>query len=124
MSEGDLDWLDDLPFDKPFEPGGDQLFFGLTENEDESGLPESMSAEKDFEPADDQFWFAHPLAEGADSLYRFRSGDTLTVALPDGSPTASRSAECGAPGGRSPSYCRQPLDRARIGCSRARRVPS
>ena len=99
-----------------------KLFFGLTENEDESGLPESMSAEKDFEPADDQFWFAHPLAEGADSLYRFRSGDTLTVALPDGRQLQAVSAECGAPGGRSPSYCRQPLDRARIGCSRVRAV--
>jgi hypothetical protein len=71
--EGDLDFLDDMPFDEPFEPGGDRLFFGLTD-EDSDG----------FQPSDDDFWIAHPLAEGADSLYQFRSGDTLTLSLPDG----------------------------------------
>jgi len=73
VREGDLDWLEDMPFDDPFEPGGDRLFFGLTDQDDEG-----------FQPSDDDFWIAHPLAEGADSLYRFRSGDTLTLSLPDG----------------------------------------
>ncbi len=73
VREGDLDFLDDMPFDEPFEPGGDRLFFGLT-NQDSD----------DFQPSDEDFWISHPLAEGADSLYRFRSGDTLTLSLPDG----------------------------------------
>lgn len=73
VREGDLDWLEDMPFDEPFEPGGDRLFFGMVERDDEG-----------FRPRDDDFWFAHPLGEGADSLYRFKSGDTLTLSLPDG----------------------------------------
>lgn len=72
LQEGDLDFLDDLAIDDPFEPGGDRLFFGLS-NDDEA-----------FDPESGEVWFAHPLAPGADSLYRYRSGDTLTLALPDG----------------------------------------
>ncbi len=73
MREGEMDWLQDLPFDKPFEPGGDRLFFGLTDGDEEV-----------FQPSSDDFWLAHPLGEGADSLYRFQSGDTLTLSFPDG----------------------------------------
>ena len=29
MRQGDLDWLEDLPFDGPFEPGNDRLFLGM-----------------------------------------------------------------------------------------------
>ncbi len=73
MREGEMDWLQDLPFDKPFEPGGDRLFFGLTDGDEEV-----------FQPSSEDFWLAHPLGEGADSLYRFQSGDTLTLSFPDG----------------------------------------
>ena len=73
MREGDLDWLEDLPFDKPFEPGGDRLFWGITDEDEEV-----------FQPDSDEFWLAHPLGKGADSLYRFQSGDTLTLSFPDG----------------------------------------
>jgi len=73
MREGEMDWLQDLPFDKPFEPGGDRLFFGLTDGDEDV-----------FQPSSDAFWLAHPLGEGADSLYRFQSGDTLTLSFPDG----------------------------------------
>ncbi len=73
VREGDLQWLEDLPFDEPFEPGGDRLLFGLSDSEP-----------GDFEPDDEDFWFAHPLADGADTLYRFESGDTLTLSLPGG----------------------------------------
>jgi hypothetical protein len=69
VREGDLDWLDDLPFDEPFEPGGERLLFGLGDPDDED---------------DNDLWIAHPLAFGADSLYRYQSGDTLTLGLPDG----------------------------------------
>ncbi len=72
MREGDLDWLEDLPFDAPFEPGGDRLFWGADPDEDV------------FQPDGAEFWLAHPLAPGADTLYRFRSGDTLTLSLPGG----------------------------------------
>jgi len=71
--ENEMDWLDDLSFDRPFEPGSDHLLFGIP---DQENLP--------IEPRDDEFWLAHPLAEGADSLYRFRSGDTLTLSFNDG----------------------------------------
>ena len=67
-------WMDDLAMDEPFEPGGDRLLFGLT-NEDAQELSN---------PDESDFWFAHPLAPGADSLYRYQSGDTLTLSLPDG----------------------------------------
>ncbi len=72
VREGDLEWLEDLPFDEPFEPGGDRLFWGT--NTDDAV----------FEPDGDGFWLAHPLSQGADSLYRFQSGDTLTLTLPRG----------------------------------------
>jgi hypothetical protein len=69
VREGDLDWLDDLPFDEPFEPGGERLLFGLGDPDDED---------------DNDLWIAHPLAYGADSLYQYQSGDTLTLSFPDG----------------------------------------
>lgn len=65
-------WLDELTFDRPFEPGGDQLFFGL------GGVSRTPGA------SGREFWVHHPLARGADTLYRYRSGDTLTLSLPDG----------------------------------------
>ena len=73
IREGDLAFLEDLPFDRPFAPGSDRLLFGM-----------ASVGEPPFEPSDDEFWVAHPLAEGADSLYRFRSGDTLTLSFHDG----------------------------------------
>lgn len=73
MRGGNMDWLGDLSFDRPFEPGSDHLLFGIPDRNNLS-----------FEPRDDEFWLAHPLADGADSLYRFRSGDTLTLSFPDG----------------------------------------
>ena len=69
VREGDLDWLDDLPFEEPFEPGGERLLLGLGDQD---------------EWEDNDLWIAHPLAHGADSLYRYESGDTLTLSLPDG----------------------------------------
>ncbi len=74
MAEDSWSWMNDLAIDSPFEPGGDRLLFGLA-NED---------AQEMSNPDESDFWFAHPLASGADSLYRFRSGDTLTLSLPDG----------------------------------------
>ncbi len=72
MREGDLDWLDDLPFDGPFEPGNDRLFLGMND--------EAFSTD----PDDNEFALIHPLASGADTIYRFQSGDTITLSLPDG----------------------------------------
>jgi hypothetical protein len=93
MREGDLDWLTDLPFDEPFDPGGDRLFFGAPRSDPDGDGADAGSASDD--PLvddevdddvddDDEFWVAHPLAPGADSLYRYESGDTLTLSLPDG----------------------------------------
>ncbi len=67
-------WMDDLAMDEPFEPGGDRLLFGLS----------SEDAQEISDPDESDFWFAHPLGSGADTLYRFQSGDTLTLSLPDG----------------------------------------
>lgn len=73
--EGNLSWLDELTIDRPFEPGGDRLFFGISDDsQEEITDPDNES----------DFWIFHPLARGADTLYRFQSGDTLTVSLPDG----------------------------------------
>ena len=69
MREGDLDWLEDLPFDGPFEPGSDRLFLGMNADEESS---------------DNEFVLIHPLAPSADTVYRFQSGDTITLSFPDG----------------------------------------
>ncbi len=74
VREGDMDWLDDLPFDEPFEPGGERLLLGIS-HEDDSAFESNE---------EDGYWVAHPLVNGADSLYRYESGDTLTLSLPDG----------------------------------------
>ena len=66
-SEGQVDWLDDLAFDEPFDPGGDRLFFGGSGIEFGSGNA-----------------VEHPLAAGADRRYRYASGDTLTLSLGGG----------------------------------------
>lgn len=42
-----------------------------------------IDAEVEGEDPDD-FWVAHPLAEGSERFYRYRSGDTLTLRLPTG----------------------------------------
>lgn len=72
--EGNLSWLDELTIDQPFEPGGDRLFFGISND----------AQEEITDPDESDFWIFHPLARGSDTLYRFQSGDTLTVSLPDG----------------------------------------
>ncbi len=69
MQEGELDWLEDLPFDGPFEPGSDRLFLGMNMEE---------------EAGDNEFDLIHPLGPGADAVYRFQSGDTITLSFPDG----------------------------------------
>jgi hypothetical protein len=60
-------------FDEPFDPMNDRLLFGFADRDDELG-----------EPGEDDFWFEHPLYEEYVDGYVFSSGDTLTVALPDG----------------------------------------
>jgi len=72
--KGELNWLEELTIDEPFEPGGDRLLFGFTNQND----PDV------FDPQESDFWIAHPLGRGADTLYRYQSGDTLTLSLPDG----------------------------------------
>ncbi len=76
VAEGDYSWIDQLTIDSPFEPGGDRLFFGMFDQDEELTNPADR--------AQADFWLAHPLAMGADSLYRYQSGDTLTLSLPDG----------------------------------------
>ncbi len=71
---GELNWLEELTIDSPFEPGADRLLFGFT-NQDDPDV---------YDPEQSDFWIAHPLALGADTLYRYQSGDTLTLSLPDG----------------------------------------
>jgi hypothetical protein len=60
-------------FDQSFDPMNDRLFFGLMGPDDDLG-----------DPAEDDFWFEHPLYPEYRNAYRFTSGDTLTLALPDG----------------------------------------
>ena len=60
-------------FDQSFDPMNDRLFFGLMESDEDFG-----------EPGEDDFWFEHPLYPEYRDAYRFTSGDTLTLSLPDG----------------------------------------
>ncbi len=71
MRRARLGWLEELPFDGPFAPGRDHLFVGSGEG---AGY---------FIPADEDY-LTHPLGQGADTLYRFRSRDTTTISFPDG----------------------------------------
>lgn len=85
MREGDLDWLDDLPFDRPFEPGGDRLSFGIGGEEgDDEYFFRTGADDLGGDETDEAFWVEHPLAAGALEHYQFRSGDTLTLSFPDG----------------------------------------
>ena len=69
---GEAHVLDAMPYDEPFVPGNDPLFFNW-DREQEIG-PEGSDGQS----------LVHPLAEGSDLVYRFRSGDTITVTLADG----------------------------------------
>ena len=60
-------------FDGAFDPMDDRLLFGLASREDDMG-----------DPREDDFWFEHPLYAEYRDGYRFTSGDTLTLSLPDG----------------------------------------
>jgi hypothetical protein len=60
-------------FDQSFDPMNDRLFFGLMDDDEDLG-----------DPAEDDFWFEHPLYPEYRDAYRFTSGDTLTLGLPDG----------------------------------------
>jgi hypothetical protein len=55
----------DLMGDDLFDPNGDRLYLGMVANRDSS-------------------WMLHPLGRDAGLSYRFRSGDTITIAFPDG----------------------------------------
>lgn len=59
-------------FDFAFDPLHDRLFFGL-------------APANDVEDADgEDFWFEHPLVAGWRDGYRFQTGDSITLSLPDG----------------------------------------
>lgn len=60
-------------FDQAFDPMDDRLLFGLARREEDSGAPD-----------DGDFVFEHPLYREYRDRYRFASGDTLTLSLPDG----------------------------------------
>ncbi len=86
---GYFGWLRRMPFEEPFDPAGDRLLFGLAREDVEGGRFKvgDRTELRDLGvigPSND-FWFAHPLTENAGEGYRFRSGDTLTLTLQDGS---------------------------------------
>lgn len=60
-------------FDVAFDPVNDRLFFGFATSDEDLG-----------EPGDDDFWFEHPLYPEYVTSYRFSTGDTITLSLPDG----------------------------------------
>lgn len=70
VDEEDLD-LD--RFETAFDPTADRLFFGFASREEDLGEPDS-----------DDFWFEHPLDRRYTDVYRFSTGDTITLSLPDG----------------------------------------
>ena len=69
----DVDDIDLGRFDTAFDPMDDRLLFGLTSRDDDLGDPDGEG-----------FWFEHPLDPRYAGSYRFSSGDTLTLSLPDG----------------------------------------
>ncbi|HUF12768.1 MAG TPA: hypothetical protein VMN78_06705 [Longimicrobiales bacterium] len=96
-----------------FDPDADRITFGIdfgfSEGAGGGGEPSeegdtsrvsitvgSGGVEADVDEGDElsNFWIAHPLAEDSERFYRYRSGDTLTLRLPDG--RAVRSVELSA----------------------------
>lgn len=74
LEEIDEDFLDELDFfEGSFDPTGDRLMFGMADEDEDFG-----------EADEDDFWFEHPLYEEWVESYTFTTGDTLTLALPDG----------------------------------------
>jgi hypothetical protein len=61
-------------FDQPFDPMNDRLLFGFADGDDDDIG----------DPDEDDFWFEHPLYAEYREAYRFATGDTLTLSLPDG----------------------------------------
>ena len=96
----------DIDLESLFDPDAERITFGIdlglfdTDDEDagDEGDAEAQAegdttrvtvspgSDAETEGADEMenFWIAHPLAEGSESRYRYRSGDTLTLRLPDG----------------------------------------
>ena len=90
--------------DAIFDPDADRFYFGIelglgltrpdsmtadtTEGDSTSvtvsigtdGIDAEMEGEEDLRG----FWVAHPIAEGSEEFYRYRSGDTLSLRLPTG----------------------------------------
>jgi hypothetical protein len=60
-------------FGVSFDPMKDRLFFGMGDDGESLG-----------DPGEDDFWFEHPLRPQWAGGYRFSSGDTIAVRLPDG----------------------------------------
>jgi len=60
-------------FDVAFDPMDDRLLFGFASSEDDLA-----------DPDEDDFRFEHPLYREYVDAYRFSSGDTITLSLPDG----------------------------------------
>jgi len=60
-------------FDDNFDPGNDQLMFGMVPPDDQV-----------YDESDRDFWIAHPLDPTYRDDYRFTVGDTLVLSLPDG----------------------------------------
>ncbi len=60
-------------FDQAFDPGNDRLLFGFVDPDEDMGRP-----------GEDDFWFEHPLMPEYRDSYRFATGDTLVLTLPDG----------------------------------------
>ena len=69
---GEAHVLDAMPYSEPFAPGNDPLFFNWDRKQPIG--PEWSDGQS----------LVHPLARGGDVDYRFRSGDTITVAAGDG----------------------------------------
>lgn len=69
----DADDIDLDRFETAFDPTADRLFFGFASRDDDLG-----------EPDGDDFWFEHPLDRRYVDVYRFSTGDTITLSLPDG----------------------------------------
>ena len=69
----DEDDIDLGRFDTAFDPTADRLFFGFASRDDDVG-----------DPDEDEFWFEHPLERRYVDAYRFTTGDTVTLSLPDG----------------------------------------
>jgi hypothetical protein len=68
-----------------YDPTSDQLYFGFVDREEAEDEIDGDDDDDDDDDEDDiEFEIEHPVAPGAEAFYRYQTGDSIQIYLPDG----------------------------------------